>query len=87
MPIKEIAMADVKIRNLDDWVLGSHRTRAEAAGRSVEEELRRVLTEAAHAARLKAAEEFRKVREELRAKYGVMEDSTPGIREDRDSWG
>jgi plasmid stability protein len=80
-------MADVKIRNLDDWVLNSHRARAQAAGRSVEEELRNVLTEAALAARRKAADELRTLREEMRAKYGVLPDSTPGIREERDSWG
>ena len=80
-------MADVKIRNLDDWVLSSHRARAQAAGRSVEEELRHVLTEAALAARREWAEKARKLREEMRAKYGVLPDSTPGIREERDSWG
>ena len=80
-------MADVKVRNLDDWVLASHRARAQAAGRSVEEELRHVLTEAALAARREAAEEFRAMRTYLRAKYGEMPDSTPGIRAERDGWG
>jgi plasmid stability protein len=84
---EESTMADVKIRNLDDHVLASHRARAQLAGRSVEEELRHVLTEAARAARLKAAEEFRKVREQLRAKHGVLPDSTPGIREEREARG
>jgi plasmid stability protein len=80
-------MAEVKIRNLDDWVLASHRTRAKAAGRSVEEELRHVLTESALAVRREWAEKLRKLHEEQVAKYGILEDSTPGIREDRDSWG
>ena len=80
-------MAEVKIRNLDDWVLSSHRTRAKAAGRSVEEELRHVLTESALAVRREWAEKLRKLHEEQVAKYGILEDSTPGIREDRDSWG
>jgi plasmid stability protein len=80
-------MADVKIRNLDDWVLSSHRARAQAAGRSVEEELRHVLTEAALAARREWIERLTRFQQELGAKYGELEDSTPGIREERDSWG
>jgi plasmid stability protein len=81
-------MADVKIRNLDDWVLSSHRTRAKAAGRSVEEELRHVLTESALAVRREWAARLEKLRAEMRAENGgPMPDSTPGIREDRDSWG
>ena len=43
--------------SIDDWVLSSHRARAQAAGRSVEEELRHVLTEAALTARRKAVGE------------------------------
>ena len=40
-------MADVKIRKLDDWVVASFRACARQAGRSLEEELRQFLTEAA----------------------------------------
>jgi plasmid stability protein len=83
----EIVVADVKIRNLDDWVLASHRARAKAAGRSVEEELRYVLTESALAVRREWAERLRRLHEEQEARYGVLDDSTPGIREERDSWG
>ena len=36
-------MAAVTLDGLDDWVLASYRSRAEASGRTVEEELRRVL--------------------------------------------
>ena len=80
-------MAEVKIRNLDDWVLASYRARAQSAGRSVEEELRHVLTEAALAARREWAEKLRQLHAEMEAKYGVLEDSTPGIREERDQMG
>ncbi len=83
----EKAMAEVKIRNLDDWVLSFHRTRAKAAGRSVEEELRQVLTEAALAVRREWLERAERLHREFEAKYGVIEDSTLGIREDRDAWG
>ena len=40
-------VADVKIRKLPDWVVDTYRARAQAAGHSLEEELRSLLTEAA----------------------------------------
>ena len=49
-------MADVKIRKLDDWVVESFRARAKQAGRSLEEELRQFLTEAARERRRRFAE-------------------------------
>jgi plasmid stability protein len=79
-------MAEVKIRNLDDWVLASHRARAKAAGRSVEEELRHVLTEAALATRREWIEKLTRLQAGQEAKYGLLPDSTPGIREERESW-
>ena len=66
-------MADVKIRNLDDWVVSSYRARARYAGRSVEEELRHTLTEAALAARREWAEELRKLRERMLAEKQILE--------------
>ncbi|MBL8672952.1 MAG: hypothetical protein JNK11_19990 [Alphaproteobacteria bacterium] len=80
-------MADVKIRQLEDWVLESHRTRAKTAGRSLEEELRQVLTDKALEARREFARRAREMQAELKAKYGVMSDSTPGIRADREERG
>ena len=98
-------MSAVTIEGLEDWVLASFRTRAEATGRTVEEEVRQALTrevraeaiangtrgeeltEAEHAARLEWAEKLRLVRERIAAEHGTLPDSTPGIREERDSWG
>lgn len=37
-------MSAVTIDGLEDWVLASYRARAEASGRTVEEELRRAIT-------------------------------------------
>lgn len=79
-------MADVKIRKLDDWVLEAHRARAQAAGRSVEEELRRVLTEAVLAERRAVVVRLRRIREQQRERYGTFPDSTPEIRAERESW-
>ncbi len=78
-------MADVKIRRLERWVLETHRARAEAAGRSLEEEeLRRLVTEAASRPPHHFARRAVKLRAELKRKYGSRPDSTPLIREDRD---
>jgi plasmid stability protein len=81
------SMADVKIRKLDDWVVETHRALAEAAGRSLEEELRRVVTEAALKPQHEFARKVRMLKESLREEYGTMPDSTPLIREDRDERG
>ena len=80
-------MADVKIRKLDDWVVETHRTIAEQAGHSLEEELRRVVTEVALRPQQAFAAQIRVLQENLAKKYGVMPDSTPLIREDRDRRG
>lgn len=80
-------MADVKIRKLDDWVADYFRARARRSGRSLEEELRRELTEAALRVRREFAAESRKIRAELKSKYGVFSDSAELIREDREARG
>ena len=65
----------------------AQRALAEAAGRSLEEELRRIVTEAALKPQHEFARKVRALKEELLEKYGVMPDSTPLIREDRDRRG
>ena len=40
-------MTDVRVRNVDDWVVELHRNRAKLEGRSLENELRQVITDAA----------------------------------------
>ncbi len=80
-------MADVKVRNLPDWVVNSFRKRAENEGRSLEEELRMLLTEEATKQREKMLSELKAFRDKMRKKYGVLSDSTPGIREERQARG
>jgi plasmid stability protein len=80
-------MADVKIRKLDDWVVESFRARARQAGRSLEEELRQFLTEAARKRRRRFVAELDELSAGLREKYGEFPDSTPLIREERDQYG
>jgi plasmid stability protein len=80
-------MTEVRIRNVDDWVVELHRQQAKLDGRSLESELRQVLTDAAAAKKQAIAEEMRGQLEELRAKYGTFSDSAALIREDRDRRG
>jgi plasmid stability protein len=80
-------VADVKIRKLDDWVVESFRARARQAGRSLEEELRQLLTETARERRRRLVAELDELNAELREKYGELPDSTPLIREERDQYG
>ncbi len=80
-------MADVKIRKLEEWVVESFRAQARKAGHSLEAELRQFLTEAARQRRQQVIDEIKAFNEQLRAKYGEMSDSTPLIREDRESRG
>jgi plasmid stability protein len=76
-------MADVKIRKLPDWVVATFRSRAERTGHSLEEELRDFLTEEASRPEQKRRAELRAFRRMLRRKYGLLADSTGGIRKER----
>jgi plasmid stability protein len=80
-------MTEVRIRNVDDWVVEWHRHQAKRDGRSLENELRQVLTEAALAKKRAIVTEMRVSLEKLRSKYGTMSDSAKTIREDRDRHG
>lgn len=77
-------MADVKVRRVDDRVVEFHRRKARNAGRSLEAELRRVITDAANVDRQAWVLEIQRRHERLRRKYGILPDSTPGIRAERD---
>ena len=80
-------MADVKIRNLEDEVREAYQGMAEEAGVSLEEQLRRVLRDYLSQERRAMILEVEQGLARMRDKYGVLPDSTPGIREDRDSRG
>jgi plasmid stability protein len=80
-------MAEVKIRKLPDWVVDVFRLKAVEAGRSLEEELRNHLTEAALLPKQKRAAELAAFREMVRRKYGILRDSTDDIRSDREARG
>ena len=77
-------MANVTIRNLDDEVVARLKDRAKANRRSLEAELREILTRAAGVV---TGEEFRQLAERvaLQTPNVPQTDSTQLIREDRDS--
>jgi antitoxin FitA len=80
-------MPELRIRNVDDWIVDTFRTRARQHQRSMEAELRELLATEAARPRLAFLEELRQSREELRLKYGLFPDSARDIREDRDARG
>ena len=80
-------MTEVRIRNVDDWVVESLRVRARSKGQSLEGALRDLLRQEAMRPKLELADELRRMREELHKKYGTFSDSAALIREERDSRG
>lgn len=80
-------MAEVRVRNIDDWVVSWFRAQAKQHGSSLEGELRRVLTETVLAKKKALSNEMRSQLDVLRKKYGTFSDSAIGIREDRDARG
>ena len=80
-------MADVKARKLPDWVVSAFKFRADTAGRSLEEELRTLLTEEAGQSQKNRAAEMAAFRKMLQRKYGTLRDSTSGIRQERQARG
>ena len=80
-------MTEVRVRNVDDWVVEWHRHQAKLDDRSLESELRQVITDAALTKKREIANEMRTGLAELRSKYGAFSDSAKIIREDRESRG
>lgn len=80
-------MTEVRIRNVDDWVVEWHRSRAKREGRSLESELRDLLTIVALERKQAVAQEMRADLDLLRNKYGQFPDSAVSIREDRERRG
>jgi len=77
-------MAQIKVRELEDWILSILRENASLEGHSLEQHLRDILKEAALANQKQFAEEQLEHLSSFEAKHGVLIDSTLGIREDRE---
>ena len=80
-------MTEVRIRNVDDWVVELHRHQAKLAGRSLEGRSGSYsptpLWRRRRESRTKGGQQL----EAFRQKYGTFPDSAALIREDRDSRG
>jgi plasmid stability protein len=77
-------MGDVRIRDLDPAVVLELKAQARRKGRTLQSELKELLTEAALKPRRELVAELRAFQKRLRDKYGELPDSTPGIRAWRD---
>ena len=80
-------MTDVRVRDLDDDVVAQLKDRARMHGRSLENELREVLTDLATRPKRELAERAAELRASIKAESGVLTDSAPFIREERDRRG
>lgn len=80
-------MADIRVRNLGDEIVGEFKDRAKRHGRSLEAELRELLTAEALRPRRQLADDLGQFRNTIRSKYGALPDSTASIRQDRDERG
>lgn len=80
-------MGELRVRNVDEYVVGEFRERASRNGRSVEGELRELLTAEAVRPRLEIAGDLERLSAMIRAECGEPLDSTRLIREERDRIG
>lgn len=86
MLIKELVMANILVRNVDDGALARLKKKAKAAGTSLNEIARQALLVAAKPSKEEAWAEVDRIRAKIRARIGHdMPNSTPGIRKDRDT--
>ncbi len=77
-------MTELRIRNIDEWVVDIHRHNAKKNRTSLESEIKRILADSALAKRQAIAQELEQDRNELREKYGVFPSSVAYIREMRE---
>jgi hypothetical protein len=80
-------MSEVRVRNLEPWVVEFLRDQARHAGCSLEGYLRGRLRQEAMRKRLEWAARLKARQEEFRQKYGVLSDSAELIRQDREERG
>ncbi len=79
-----MTMAHILICNLDDDVVERLRKRAAAHKRSLQDELKRILEEAAEIDYTKAWEAVERFREKMKCSGRNFSDSTELLREDRE---
>ena len=80
-------MGDIRVRNVDEEILGMLRSRAAREGRSLSSLAGELLTAEAMRPRREWSERLERLRDSILAECGELPDSTPDIREERDRWG
>jgi plasmid stability protein len=80
-------MAELRIRKLDDWVTSWLKAQAGMHGRSLEKELRELLTETVRTRKKQIADELLDGLETLEKRHWRFTEGTKGIREERDRRG
>ena len=80
-------MAELRIRKLDEWVTSWLKAQAKLHGRSLEKELRELLTETARSRKQQIAEELLTNLDAIEQRHGLFTGGTKGIREERDKRG
>lgn len=77
-------MTEVRIRKLDDWVTSWLKGQAKLHGRSLEKELRELLTETVRSRKQQITDQLLNDLETLEQKHGLFLGGTAGIRQERD---
>jgi plasmid stability protein len=77
-------MAEVRVRNLEQWIVDAFRSRARLHGHSLEGELRQFLRDEVTNARKQLVAGLRRGLDETESRYGRPYDSAAAIRDDRD---
>ena len=80
-------MTELRIRKLDDWVTSWLKLQAKRHNRSLEKELRELLTETARAQKQMIAKQLLTDLKTLEKRHGLFPDGALGIREERDKRG
>jgi plasmid stability protein len=80
-------MSELRVRNMDDWVIVELKAQAKSHGRSLEAELRERLQELALGPRREMAERAARLRDAIAQEHGLLPDSAASIRDDRDARG
>lgn len=75
---------DLRIRNLNDAVVRELKDQAKRLGKGWQGFLHDALTDVALRPRRELAARLREQHAAMRAEFGVLRDSTPGIRAERD---
>ena len=80
-------MSELRVRNMEEWVIAELKTQAKTHGRSLEAEVRQGLRDLVLRRKRELGSELRAELAALQDKYGQFSDSAALIREDREARG